>query len=211
MTAVLAASRFPRSSSKRCAAASRLVVALAALLCCLFLTSCVRREDGGLAPGNKAPPFTLPRLEGGELSLDELKGKVVLLNFWASWCAPCIEELPALQRLHTMLADEGFSVVSIAIDDTAPALQRLRDQFSLSFPVLLDRDGRIEGRYRVAGVPESLILDADHRVAMVLDPANNEPTTRMRGARDWSGANAVARIRALLPPRVSPSPAPSSE
>lgn len=151
----------------------------------------------GLNPGDNAPPFELPDLEGKLRKLSDFKGKVVLLNFWASWCGPCVAELPALERLYTELKSQGFEIIAIGIDDEADSLMEFKRRYSMTFPVLVDKSGILKNKYRVTGVPESFILDRDGKMLMIPDPSNNMPIVRIIGPRDWSNPNVVSRIRDL--------------
>ncbi|MBN8549054.1 MAG: TlpA family protein disulfide reductase [Deltaproteobacteria bacterium] len=169
---------------------------LASNLC--FLSSCTRSSETGLNPGDLAPDFKLPGLDSREYSLSSFRGKVVLLNFWASWCGPCVSEMPALQRLHDQFKDQGFSVVAVGIDDEPGALEEFRQKFGLSFPVLVDTTGVTKSGYKTTGVPESFIIDAAGRMVMFPDPADKQPVVRITGPREWDSPNVLSRIRALL-------------
>jgi len=135
----------------------------------------------------KAPPFRLRTLDGGTVSNDDLKGKVVLLNFWASWCAPCRVEFPALARLHAAFAGRGFTVVGIAVADTPEAITRFLGGEPAPFPILLDADRKVAGEYRAAGVPVSYLLDRQGRMI-----------GGRSGLHAWDGAAARALVRYLL-------------
>ena len=172
---------------------------LVLLLTFFLLTSCTNRTGApSFAPGDLAPDFSIPYLGGGTKKLSDYRGKVVLLNFRASWCGPCVAELPALERLQSKLKDRGFIVVSIGIDDDEDSLSTFAERFGLSFPVLVDRLGEVKGRYRLTGVPETFILDRDGRFVMVMDPADNSPVVRIIGPREWDTPNSVSRLAGLL-------------
>jgi cytochrome c biogenesis protein CcmG/thiol:disulfide interchange protein DsbE len=165
------------------------------------LCSCARGDRYGFNPGEKAPDVKLAPLDGSGTKLTELssfRGKVVLLNFWASWCGPCVVELPALQRLHDTLAREGFSVVSIAVDDTADAVRQFKERFGLTFPILLDEGGGTKDLFKLSGVPESFIIDREGKFQTILDPDDDRVTFRLVGPRDWASPNSIARFRAVL-------------
>jgi len=156
------------------------LVALA--LCC---ASCSRREEG-LAPGDVAPNFTLKTLDGQEMTLASFAGKGVLLNFWATWCSPCVEELPELQALYNKLQNSGFTIVGVGVDDSPERLREFQQRFGLSYPIVIDTTGTIKARYRIVGLPESYLLDREGRIVMVLDPLSNQPVTKFIGPRGWS-------------------------
>ena len=124
--------------------------------------------DDAIAHGRRpvAPAVSLPRLEGGaRAALADYRGTVVVLNYWASWCTPCRQESPLLERWQRRLAERGGTVIGIdSLDVTADARAFVRE-FGLSYPMLRDRDGETQRRYGVSGYPETLIVDRDGRIA----------------------------------------------
>ncbi|MEE9281863.1 MAG: TlpA disulfide reductase family protein [Myxococcota bacterium] len=142
-----------------------------------------------LRQGAIAPDFSLPALDGRERSLSELRGRVVFVNFWATWCAPCEEEAPALDRLYRRLRDEDFEILAVSID--APG-QRSRvnefgQEYSLSFPILLDPEQRAYAAYKASGVPETFLVGPDGRLV-----------ERFIGPRDWDQPRYASAVRRLL-------------
>lgn len=164
----------------------------------LCLSGCTRSAETGLNPGDTAPEINLKGLDSRDYTLEGFRGKVVLLNFWASWCGPCVSEMPALQRLHDQLKDQGFSVVAVGIDDEASALQEFQQKFGLSFPILVDPAGSTKNLYKTSGVPESFIIGSDGKLVLFPDPADKIPTVRITGPREWDSPNVIARVKALL-------------
>lgn len=152
----------------------------------------------GLNPGDAPPNFTLNTLEGTPLSLESLKGKVVVLNFWATWCGPCVEELPAFQQLFKRYGEKGLVVIGIGVDDDLPSLKEFQKRFALTYPLIFDRDGDIKRRYRLTGVPESFVLDRQGRLAMLVDPDTGMPSVRVTGARVWDAAAMTDQLEKLL-------------
>lgn len=137
-----------------------LFIALAAGAAVMLLaaTSPLWRKTG-IALNAPAPDFRLPKLEGGISSLADFSGRVVLLDFWATWCKDCREEMPTLDRLHRQLKDRGFSVVAISLDeDGRRAVAPLVSRHDLTYPVLL-ADRNISIAYRVRGLPTAFLLD----------------------------------------------------
>jgi len=124
--------------------------------------------DDVIAHGRRpaAPAVSLPRLEGGaRAALADYRGTVVVLNYWASWCTPCRQESPLLERWQRRLAKRGGTVVGIdSLDVTADARAFVRE-FGLTYPMLRDRDGETQRRFGVSGYPETLIVDRDGRIA----------------------------------------------
>ena len=137
----------------------------------------------------KASPFNLQVYGGDPMTLEGLQGKVVLLNFWASWCYPaCYEEAPALERAWQRYKDKGLVVVGVDIQDTPQAAQQFMDRFRLSFPNGPDPGGKISIDYGVYGVPESFVIDkrgtiaykfvggvTDETVAQQVEPLLKQP------------------------------------
>ncbi|GIW08433.1 MAG: hypothetical protein KatS3mg060_3238 [Dehalococcoidia bacterium] len=134
------------------------MIRLVALLAALVLAAC---QPSSAAPvvGGAAPEFSLPTLDGRTVSLASLKGKPVLLNFWATWCAPCREEMPLIQRAAARYASSGLTVLAIDVQEGEALVQPFVDEFGLTFPVLLDKNGEVVSRYRVRGIPTTVFID----------------------------------------------------
>lgn len=114
----------------------------------------------GPAVGRMAPDFTLPLLDGGTFQLSALRGKPVVLNFWATWCGPCQNELPALQKAAEHLGD---SVVFVGVDqsESADVVQIYVDKFGLTYPIPMDAGGKVGYDYNVKGLPTTYFIDRD--------------------------------------------------
>ena len=144
----------------------------------------------------KVPDFRLPDLHGLEHTLEPLRGQVVVLNFWASWCEPCVAEMPSLLRLAETRADEGIVVLAINYQEGADKIRRFLDtvlgEVPGTMPVLLDRDGAAAKAWTPRVFPSTVLLDRSGR-----------PHWSVVGELDWTGAQA----RALLAPLVA-APAP---
>ncbi len=139
---------------------------------------------GALGP---AAEFTLSGPEGRAVSLREFRGRVVLLNFWATWCVPCREEIPAMQALARDLGPRGLVVLAVNYEEDPETVQAFVRDTGLTLPVLLDRDGAVARRYRVAGLPTSVFVDRRGAVA-----------GSVIGFRDWGAPPAQAYVRGLL-------------
>lgn len=114
-----------------------------------------------VAPGDIAPPFSLPRLDQtGPLALEDLRGQVVLVDFWATWCDPCISAMPALERIYNRFHSQGFEIVSVNIEglETAAKARRVARDLGVSFPIVVD-DGYVAGLYRVSTIPHLVLID----------------------------------------------------
>ena len=135
-----------------------------------------------------APEFALPTLgDGRSLALADLRGRAVFVNFWATWCAPCRVEAPSLDRLYRSLRHEGFEVVAISIDESSEPVRAFRDEFELSFPILLDPEQRSYDAYHVSGLPETFLLDA-----------RGQLVEHFVGPRDWDQPRYASAVRRLL-------------
>lgn len=115
-------------------------------------------------PSAGAPDFTLPSLDGPNLRLQEQRGQVVMINFWATWCGPCREEMPHLSRLYDKYRPSGFTVLAVNIDEEPHKAARLAKQLGLPFPVLLDADKKVSRLYDLSAMPSTVLIDRDGRV-----------------------------------------------
>jgi peroxiredoxin len=114
-----------------------------------------------------APDFTLTNLDGTNLRLTELRGQVVLINFWASWCGPCRQEMPVLDRLHQRYKDTGFTVLGINVEGEAAPARAITDKTGVTFPVLIDADQKISKLYDLKAMPSTVIVDRDGKIRFV--------------------------------------------
>ena len=138
-------------------------------------------------PGTKPPEFCSSTVEGRKVSLSGLEGRVVLLNFWATWCVECRAEMPVLEQLHRDFAGEGLTVLGINVREGIPTIQRYAKALGLTFPLVVDPKGEIRVSYGVIGLPTTFMIGRDGRVV-----------ARAIGARDWGSADGRALIQALL-------------
>ena len=125
-----------------------------------------------------APHFELPRLPSGVMTMKDLRQRVVLVNFWATWCPPCREEMPSMERLYRRHKDRGFTIVAISIDhDSADRVAAFANALGLTFPIALDRKGHVASRYTVRALPSSFLIDrTGHIAAIALGPRNWDAT-----------------------------------
>lgn len=125
--------------------------------------------------GNPAPDFTLPSLVGNPVRLSNYRGKVVFLNFWATWCPPCREEMPSMESLYQRLKGRDFEMLAVSIDTKgADRVQSFVATYALTFPVLLDPNKKIYRLYGLTGVPETFIIGK-----------NGDIMLKTIGPRDW--------------------------
>jgi len=139
------------------------------------------------AVGAPAPDFTLRSSTGKNLKLSEYRGRVVMINFWATWCAPCREELPHLNRLYQQYRRAGFVLLGVNIDDNPKSAQAMATHVKLAFPVLFDTGKQVSKRYDVDAMPSTLIIDRDGKVQYV-----------HRGYRTGTEKEYEARLREIL-------------
>lgn len=122
-----------------------------------------------------APDFTLPALDGGEVRLEDFRGKVVMVNFWGTWCDPCVREIPALQTAYEELQDDGFVVIGVNLFDdeqgykhTEEDIRLFVEQQGITYPVALDVEGTVTNAYRVFPIPTSFFVDPEGHIRYVL-------------------------------------------
>ena len=152
----------PRSTDPSLDRARRQVLALGATGAALALGLPVARA--AVAPASAAPDFTLRSLAGPNLRLLEQRGKVVLLNFWATWCAPCREEMPQLNKLYEKYRASGFTLLGVNVDEDSRNAAGIAGQLGVKFPVLLDSDKRVSKLYDLSAMPSTVMIDRDGRV-----------------------------------------------
>jgi len=117
--------------------------------------------------GDPAPGFSLTSFDGTEFTSDALRGQVVVLNFWASWCSPCREEAPALQAVWQEVQDEGVVFLGATYRDAKSASQEFIDTFGITYQNGIDTQGQISRAYGVTAVPETYIIDRDGNIAWI--------------------------------------------
>ncbi len=174
------------------AAPSKPVIVLASVVILALVFSVVWLQSSKYEPltvGMPAPDFELPNLGDDTVRLSDFRGKVVFLNFWATWCKPCREEMPSMEVLHQSLQKDGLVVLAVSIDrvttkqDIPPFVKSL----NLTFPILVDSWGQTDKRYKLMGVPETYIIDQEG----VLQE-------KIIGPRDWTRLDNLKAVTQLL-------------
>ncbi len=138
--------------------------------------------------GSLAPDFTLPSLNGTPVRLSDFRGrKAVLLNFWASWCPSCQQEMPTMEALYRRFKGEGLEILAVSLDQNREDVVMFMEGHGLTFPALLDADSRVANTYRVTGIPTHYFIDKTGVIR-----------SREVGPRDWSQPETWKTIEALL-------------
>jgi peroxiredoxin len=134
------------------------------LVLAVMLAACA--GSGGSSPagvneGNQARDFSLETLDGSSVSLEDYRGKVVLVNFWATWCPPCRDEVPDIETTYRERRDEGFVVLGVNVEEPRGAVEPFVAEFDMTYPVLLDESGQVLKMYRAIGLPMSVVVDQE--------------------------------------------------
>lgn len=165
-----------------------LTVAIVFVWCiaCVSLSTAQEKEA--------APGFSLKGLNGEIKRLEDYRGKLILLNFWATWCPPCREEMPSLEKLYRSLKDRGFVILGISSDIAGKkAVKPFVEEFKLTFPILLDPDSKVTNLYMVRARPTSYLVNPQGYLI-----------TRWLGPRDWMEEKLFKSIESLLPAEGNP-------
>ncbi len=157
----------------------------AALAGALAMTSLLAASVG--AGTSIAPAFSLPSRSGDTLSLAQLKGKVVMLNFWASWCGPCRQEMPLLDQMHKRYSALGFTLVGVNVDADSKDAESWLSKTPVSFPVVFDRESKVSKLYDVSAMPSTVFIDRQGNVRYL-----------HRGYKAGDEGEYLNQIRALL-------------
>ena len=117
--------------------------------------------------GAPAPPFALASSSGGEVSLAQYKGQVVMINFWASWCGPCRQEMPLLESIYKKYGRMGFTMLGVNVEPDSQAANAWLKQTPVSFPILYDKESKVSKLYDVAGMPSTVLIDRSGKLRML--------------------------------------------
>ena len=140
--------------------------------------------------GGATPPLALQDLDGRRHRLEDYRGKVVLINFWATWCEPCREEMPSMNKLRASLAGQPFAVLAVNLAEPEARIRRFMEQLPLDFPVLLDRDSAVAKAWQARILPASFVVGPDGRIRY-----------SVLGELDWTQERVRNAILEMLPPR----------
>ncbi len=135
-----------------------------------------------------APDFVSENLRGGNTGLADYKGKIVLLNFWATWCMPCRAEMPGMEKLWQKYKEQGFVVVAVSNDEgSKKRVETFSKLLDLSFPILLDPEGEVNDLYKVSSMPTSFLIDGNGKII-----------SRIVGTEEWFSPEAIQLVEDLL-------------
>lgn len=170
---------------------------MAALMAVLFMverqtrnTGVPTAENGAENAGRPLPgEFELTPFGGGEpVKLSRFKGKTVLINFWASWCEACMEEMPSIVKLQQTLGPSGFAVVSVNVDeDPDKKVPKIIERFKIPFPVYVDKSEKLAAAFNVVAIPYNIVAGPDQKVAWTES-----------GERDWASEDVLKEFRQLI-------------
>jgi|TARA_B110000240_G_scaffold168121_1_gene190349 cytochrome c biogenesis protein CcmG/thiol:disulfide interchange protein DsbE len=143
-----------------------------------------------------APEFELPTLQGGKIKLSDYRGKVLFINFWATWCATCKVEMPSMEKLYQRFREYDFEMLTISVDKDLSLISPFIKEYNLSFPVLLDPDSKVAKRdYKTTGVPETFVVDK-----------NGIIVHKAIGPRDWANDETMEAFAQLIQREYSDVP-----
>lgn len=156
----------------------------------------MRRPPQALAVGDKAPAFTLQKASAGTISFKDEGHHVTIINFWATWCVPCVMEAPSLEKFSQKVRPLGVLVFGVSVDQNLPALQKFISGYGITYPILRDPNQTLAGRFGTFKFPETYIFDRNGRLA-----------DKIIGATDWDDPQMIQFVKALVrwPPPANTS------
>ncbi|MBI5888212.1 MAG: TlpA family protein disulfide reductase [Deltaproteobacteria bacterium] len=163
-----------------------IVIAVVAVVIVVILSQ--KRSFEHVVAGTDSIDFTLPDLDGKQVSLKDFRGKVVFLNFWATWCKPCEDEMPSMQALYNGMKGQPFEIIAVSIDsDGTEVVKAYAKKYGITFTVLHDRSGKVKEAYKTTGVPETFIIDQNGVIA-----------EKVWGPRDWTRMDSLGVVFDLI-------------
>ena len=140
------------------------------------------------AARHEAPDFVSENLRGGTTGLADYKGKVVLLNFWATWCMPCRAEMPGMETLWQKYKEQGLVIAAVSVDEGSRGrIETFSKLLDLSFPILLDPESKVSDLYKVSNMPTSFLIDRNGKII-----------SRIVGTEEWASSEAIQLVEDLL-------------
>ena len=162
---------------------------LAGLSCLLLIAGGAQARELEPYRGEPTPPpLVLPDLNGKPHDLADYRGRVVLVNFWATWCPPCVHEMPSMQRLNEKMAGKPFAILAVDMAETEADVKKFMAKVKVDFTILMDRDGKVLQRWKVFAFPTSFLVSPDGKIRYALF-----------GPLEWDSEDVVRIIEGLLP------------
>jgi thiol-disulfide isomerase/thioredoxin len=141
----------------------------------------------------ETPPLELPDLSGQQHNISDYQGKVVLVNFWASWCQPCLREMPSMQRLHQAMHGRPFSILAVDVEESKSKVWRFKKLLNITFTTLLDSKGAVAKDWGIQIYPTSYLIDSEGRIRY-----------GVQGALEWDSEEVKQLIETLMPKQAAP-------
>lgn len=170
-------------------------IALFALLAWGIWSVLQQDQGSGPAIGSPAPEFQIPDINGQSISLKDFRGKAVLLNFWATWCGPCREEIPSLNALYQRYRDQGFVVLGVSVDEEdQDVIEEFLKVIPVDFPILLDPEQTLATTYETFRIPESFFIDPEGKIV-----------GKVSGPQDYEAPVFAKKVERILPDKDTKS------
>ncbi len=177
-----------KKKKKKGIASSAIIIVVVVVLAVVTSVLINKRSFEPVIAGTNSINFVTKDLDGEMRRLDEFKGKVVFLNFWATWCKPCEEEMPSMQRVYDILKERNFEMIALSVDTEGPeVVRKFVERYGLTFPIFLDPKGKIKDGYKTTGVPETFIIDQNGVIA-----------EKIWGPRNWDDKKNMKMVLDLL-------------
>ncbi|MDP2963356.1 MAG: TlpA disulfide reductase family protein [Sulfurimicrobium sp.] len=157
-------------------------------LCCLFFLTAAQASELKPWKGGSTPPLALQDLKGKTHKLEDYRGKVVMVQFWATWCPPCLKEMPAMQRLDQKMAGKPFVILAVNMGETGKDVSDFVNKMKINFNVLMDEEGNGVGAWKVFVAPSTFLVDPQGNIRYTL-----------QGGAEWDEPEYVKVITGLMP------------
>lgn len=154
---------------------------------CLFFLSSAQAQDLKPWKGGATPPLALNDLNGKQLKLEDYRGKVVMVQFWATYCSPCLKEMPSMMRLQAKLAGKPFVILSVNMGETEEEVKGFLARANINFAILMDSDGKAISAWKVFVAPSTFLVDPKGNIRYAL-----------QGGTEWDAPENVAKISQLM-------------